>query len=58
LPRFENLRFAQILLAIRSIFVRRTRIEQMAHYYSQASSVAFAASGFGAAPPPGLTLNS
>jgi hypothetical protein len=44
--------------AIRSILVRRTRIEQAMENCVQASSVAFAAMGFGAAPSPGFILNS
>src|SRR5882762_2891477 len=39
--------------AIRSILVRRTRIEQTQKQRFQASSVAFAIIGFGAAPSPG-----
>ena len=44
--------------AIRSILVRRTRIEQAIKPVPQASSVAFAIIGFGALPSPGFIRNS
>jgi hypothetical protein len=44
--------------AIRSILVRRTRIEQSEKPGLYASSVAFAIIGFGALPSPGFIRNS
>ena len=51
-------RYSHSKFAIRSILVRRTRIEQAEKPVRQAFSVAFAIIGFGAFPSPGFIRNS